>query len=95
MAFEQVIEMIKTDTRKWAIVETYYKHGEYALIIIESSSELRAYLDDKLEDYEDDSDSEEDSDDDDLEKLIAKVEYLGNERVDNQRGWGVREIREI
>jgi len=87
-------------THLWVLVETYYKHGEYNLKIFNSDSELADYIKEELA-AEDDSDSDSDSEDlppfesMGLEELIKVGVKLGNERVDNQSGWGIREIRKI
>jgi len=90
---------------KWALVRTYYKHGEYQLIIFENSKSLREYLIEKLEDYLRNYDSYFKNNkmlndlyfgDITLEKLklddiiSLSVEY-GNHIVDSQYGWGVYE----
>ncbi len=74
----------------WAIVETYYKHGEYKLIIIQTEDELRNYILEQLKYYEIKLDGDED-----LCVLMDLVLEQGQNRIDEQLGWGVREIRYI
>ena len=76
---------------KWAVVETYYKYGEYSLVIITSKDELRKFILENLLEYE----YTEEEENEDISDLIEKIETLGNQRVENQSGWGVREIKEI
>ena len=80
--------------RQWVIVETYYKHAEYTLNIIKSDDKLREYLEGKLEEYNEEYEIEQ-SASENLESLIEMVEDMGNRMVESERGWGVREIREI
>ncbi len=89
----------KKANSKWIIVETYYKHGEYNLIVLNNNKELYNYLINKLDDYNYKFDYEyykKACEDEYLfDELINIVEKIGNERVDSQRGWGVREIRMV
>ena len=75
----------------WAVVETYYKHAEYSLLIFKTEKELRNYILKELATYE----YEDDLDDKGIDDLIEIVVYIGSNRVEEQMGWGVREIREI
>ena len=79
----------------WVLVETYYKHGEYNLKIFNSDAELADYIKEELTAEEDDSDDLPSFESMGLEELIKVGVKLGNERVDNQSGWGIREIRKI
>ena len=76
----------------WVIVETYYKHAEYNLFIMENDALLTEHLIEKLEEYDNRRD---DYSNLDLDDLIELAEYIGNERVSSQMGWGIREIRKI
>jgi hypothetical protein len=77
----------------WAAVETYYKHGEHKLTILYNESSLRNYINNLIEEY---NVKIEDSDDEpDILYLISFIEEIGNYRVENQEGWGVKEIRKI
>lgn len=86
---------------KWAIVQTYYKHAEYSLVVKHNDEDLRTFILNTLEEYASRDDDHNYNDypdysEHDLEDLIEIVVRLGNERVcDFQRGWGVREIRDM
>lgn len=73
------------------IVETYYKHGEYKLTILNNENKLHNFIDEKFTDYNIDKNYCNLDLDDKIERLIK----IGNQRVNNQDGWGVREIRYI
>ena len=77
--------------KMWVVVETYYKHGEYSLFIFKTESELREYILEELITYE----YEITLDNEDIECLIEIVVQVGNDRVKEQEGWGVREIKKI
>lgn len=72
------------------IVETYYKHGEYKLTIINNENELHDFMNEKIIEY-----NEENYLNLDLDDKIEMVIKIGEERVRSQDGWGVREIRYI
>jgi hypothetical protein len=74
------------------IVETYYKHGEYKLTILNNEIKLINFIDKTLADYDIDNDVYCKLDLDDKINLLLDT---GNERVKSQTGWGVREIRYI
>jgi hypothetical protein len=76
----------------WVAIETYYKHGEYLLHVFYSESSLRDYLYEKLDQYNMKSEIDDACD---ILYLISVIEERGNYRVDEQLGWGVREIRQI
>lgn len=80
---------------KWAILLTYYKYAEYDLIIIESENKLKEYIVKLLNDYKLMGYGDGACDNKDTKFLIEEVVKLGNEIVENQTGWGVREIREL
>lgn len=67
----------------WAVVETYYKHAQFKLHIFYSDGELCSFLYSEIEDSAMDMG---------LDDLISKAIEIGNENVDNERGWGIREI---
>lgn len=76
----------------WVVVETYYKYGEYNLHIFYDDSSLRDFIITKLTQY---GKSKLIDNIDDILYLIDLVEECGNHRVDEQLGWGVREIEKI
>ena len=78
---------------KWAIVRTYYKHAEYELLIVSDES-LRGYLLGELGKYLDFSEIENVSEKS-MSELIEYAVESGNERVENQSGWGIREIKMV
>lgn len=100
-------------SRKWLVVETYYKHGEYDITVFNSEIELKKFIWMRLDEYS--IDDEQDPDDEleydevnyitrkmvkcdmeeSLESVVERVVRLGNERVECQKGYGVREIREL
>jgi hypothetical protein len=77
----------------WVVVETYYKHGEYALNIFETREELLRYIYTIATDEYKIKPREWDdlSDDEQIEHIVE----IGDDRVANQDGWGVREIRYV
>ena len=74
----------------WAVVETYYEHGEYKLTILTGIETLRDFVISELTYYGAEFDL-----DGDIIDLIELVEEIGTQRVENQEGWGFREIRQI
>jgi hypothetical protein len=74
---------------KWVLIETYYKHGDYQLHIFNTDEELRLFIDQHLEEihYDDNYIN--------LKDLIKKVIEIGQQRIENQEGWGIREVRKI
>ena len=105
----EIQQINKTDPncQNWVIIETYYKYDEYKLNIIDSEQKMRKYLLVKLDTYKNDCDEDEkdesygadvDNDDKDnktIEQLIEKIVKMGNDRVDSEYDWGVREIKKI
>jgi hypothetical protein len=85
--------------KKWMVVETYYKHAEYSAGIIDGAGMLKEYLLDLFSAYNmRESEYEDCYDSDDaveLQNLIDLAVFVGNQRVENQRGWGLREVTEI
>ncbi len=76
----------------WIAIETYYKYGEYLLHVFYTDSSLREYLYEKLKQYNMKSEIDDTCD---ILYLIDIIEERGNYRVNEQLGWGVREIRQI
>ena len=74
--------------------ESYYKHGEVLMETFTSDAEMREYCITQLS--EDDSEKYEEisihTAEMSLDELIKKTVEDGNERVKNQRGWGVRYV---
>jgi hypothetical protein len=81
--------------KTYAVVSTYYKHGEYKLDIFYSEEDLRKFLISQYVIYLYYSYEEDVCNDMDTKDLIIKVCEKGEEMVNNQIGWGVREVREI
>ncbi len=87
----------------WVIVETYYKHGEHKLTILYDESSLKEFLYQKIDDYGirkniEDTEGETEAEGEtelDVGYLSTIVEQEGCRRVDEQLGWGVKEIRHI
>jgi hypothetical protein len=69
----------------WLVLETYYKHGDYSIRNIKS---LRSFLIDKCKEYE----IKVQIDNMHIDDLIDIVIKEGNRRIEEQEGWGVREI---
>lgn len=76
----------------WICIETYYKHGEYQMHVFYNDSSLKEYLHSKIKQYHLEKEIDNDSD---ILYLIDLIERHGNYRVEEQLGWGVREIRYI
>lgn len=70
---------------KWVLVETYGR--DYQLHIFNTDEELRLFIDQHLEEIH--------YNDVNLNDLIEKAIELGEERIINQEGWGIREVRKI
>jgi hypothetical protein len=79
---------------KYVVVSTYYKHAEYDLQIFQNEEELRDFLEKELRSYEEYF-RPVDTNNMTLFELIRKTVDLGNIIVEEERGWGVREIRLI
>jgi hypothetical protein len=83
----------------WAVVETYYKHAEYELKIFDCEKLFKNYLEETLSfyrsEYDEDDEDDEDEEMTELHNMMKKVVRIGNKLVDDETGWGVREIREI
>lgn len=79
----------------WIVVETYYKRGDYRLFVFDDDSSLKNYLYEQIRYYGIEKNIEEDITSPDILYLIDLVETHGTLRVENEEGWGVREIREI
>jgi uncharacterized protein (DUF608 family) len=73
----------------FVVIETYYKHGEYKMETFDDIYSLNEYLLSKLEEYGEKLTEWKEID------LIQNVVAIGNWRVENEEGWGVREVREI
>ena len=78
---------------KWAVVSTYYKHGEYSLYIFYSDNALKSHLQEELYKVSKRFDDVEISQS--LDDLIDACTFFGNKMVSDQYGWGIREIRKI
>lgn len=78
----------------WAVVDTNYKNGEYELRIFKTRKELEEFLYDKLAEYEG-NDYDGKIKYTSLKTFIETVVRWGNHRVENQDGWGVREVRKL
>ena len=72
----------------YACFESYYKHGEVDMTIINSDEEMKDYCIDNLRWYKLDVDVYSCS----LEQLIKLTIEQGNKMIDDQAGWGVRYI---
>ncbi len=77
----------------WVIVKKYYKYGDYKLTIIKDDNELKVYIKERLKIYN--VDKNEYDDKCDILYLIDLIERIGNKRVENEDGWGIREIRYV
>lgn len=92
------IQQIMKPQVMWSVASRYYKHGEAELMSFKTEDELRKYLEEEIENYSDsdsDSDSDSESEDSDIEYLIEKAVRLGNETVENERGWGIVAIHKL
>lgn len=74
----------------WAVVETYYKHSEFKLHIFYSDMKLYSFLESEIQER-----IEEKCSDMELSLLIKRAIEIGEEIVDNEEGWGIREIVEV
>ena len=72
----------------YACFTSYYKHGEVDCKIIETDKEMKEFCLEELEDYG----VKKDYSGETLDKLIKKVMKLGEDQINEQRGWGVRYI---
>jgi hypothetical protein len=82
----------------WIAIETYYKHGDYQLHVFYDDSSLKSFLFEKIHEYNIEEEIEEVGEDNcepDILYLIDLLERHGNYRIEEQLGWGVREIRQI
>ena len=80
---------------------THFQNGDYSFYTIEPDEDLRYCCLAELKDYRkytsltEVEGTEEEDEKLNTTSLMEKVVRIGNERVQNQDGWGVREIRKI
>lgn len=79
---------------KYAVVSTYYKYAEYDLQIFQNEEELKDFLEKEIRSYEEYFPPIDTNDMTLFELIRATVEF-GNMIVEDEKGWGVREIRLI
>lgn len=79
----------------YAVVSTYYEHGEYRLEICYGQSELKNYLIKCYHQYDDPAYKIDEIYEMDLDEIINVVVSEGDYQIKNQCGFGVREIKEI
>ena len=84
----------ESESARWVVLEMYYKYQEYALRVL-SGTKMRKYLLDELREYKFKMSHEDALDEMDLQDLIDLVVELGEDRVKNEQGWGVREINRV
>ncbi len=73
----------------YAVVSTYYKYGEYKLEICYGDNSLRRYLLDYYNRGLDITDSN------DIDEIIEEAIRKGEDIIERQAGWGIREVRKI
>lgn len=76
----------------YVVVSTYYKHGDYELRVFQHQADLRRfiieYIEHELDEYESSLLPKMG-----IESIVEKAIHIGNRVVDNQDGWGIREVR--
>jgi hypothetical protein len=76
----------------WVVIETYYKHAEYKVQIFKNDNEVLDYLVQKLMYYSDHYEHQVDGDLTDIDFVLEKAIEIGNFLVENEHGWGVRDV---
>lgn len=71
----------------YVVLATYYKHARYELETFSDESKLRDYIFDFIEDEFKGIQSEISTD-----KLIEIAIEIGEQKIENQRGWGIRQV---
>jgi len=76
----------------YTVFSVYYKHGQFAIDILNDDDSLRKYCMEQLEEYDEDSDDVDYDGIEDIEILINKTIEYGIKFVEEQGGWGVVSI---
>lgn len=85
---------IRPNNNMYTVVESYYKHGDVAVKIIDSDKDMRTYCLEELREYESNLNTTYNPNINNysLDRLITKTIDEGNKVVENEAGSGVRAI---
>lgn len=89
----------ENDNSVWIIFETYYKHKEFGVKTMYGKNELKEYLISEIRRYKEYISEETDENFEcpkmPLYDLINQAVQLGNEYVQEEYGWGIRQILKL